>query len=219
MTDSPEAEDVPAQQARRQLDWGNVPQWVSAVCAAIVALVAIYALFFSATSQMLVAYLHSELALRNSKIASLEAQEQQLRLLISKREIELGTIEQRLATALVKEKISTRIAGTMVVTWPLRLVDEFYSPQGTRPRKEHLWIAYLNFIRRVIEELPSNEQALGQEVLRKLNEQCAHLSNIVIDVPSSKTSDSDAKQWFDALQKKISDTQSEIRQCSRDLQI
>src|SRR5262245_9480065 len=218
MTDSPEAEEVPAQQARRRLDWGNVPQWISAVCAIIVALVAIYALFFSATSQMLVAYLHSELASRNSKIAALEAREQQLHLLISRREIELGAIEQRLATALVKEKISTRIAGTMVVTWPLRLVDEFYS-QGIRPRKEQLWIAYLNFIRTVIEELPSNEQALGQEVLLKLNEQCSHLSKVVIDVPSIKLAEGDAKQRFDALQKKVSDAQSEIKQCLRNLQI
>jgi hypothetical protein len=48
-----------------KIEWGNAPQWVSAVCALALAVLAIYGLFYSKTSQALVTYLQSELAVRN----------------------------------------------------------------------------------------------------------------------------------------------------------
>ena len=63
-----------------KIEWGNVPQWMSAVCALALAALAIYGLFFSQTSQALVSYLQSELAVRNQHIATMELREQQLQL-------------------------------------------------------------------------------------------------------------------------------------------
>jgi chaperonin cofactor prefoldin len=61
-----------------RVEWGSAAQWVSAFCALIIAALAIYGVFFSATSQALVAYLQSELSVRNQRIATLELREREL---------------------------------------------------------------------------------------------------------------------------------------------
>ncbi len=80
------------------LDWGNVPQWISALCAFALAALAIYGLFFSQTSQALVSYLQSELAVRNQRIATLELREQQLQASVKSAEANLsGLADQKTA--------------------------------------------------------------------------------------------------------------------------
>jgi hypothetical protein len=63
-----------------KLEWGNLPQWISAVCALALSLLALYGLFFSTTSQTLVAYLQSELVARNQHISASEVRERELQL-------------------------------------------------------------------------------------------------------------------------------------------
>jgi hypothetical protein len=75
-----------------QFDWGNVPQWVSAMCALALAGLAIYGFFFSATSQALVSYLQSELAVRNQRIAALELRERTLQLSITSAQSNLDAL-------------------------------------------------------------------------------------------------------------------------------
>ena len=80
----------------RRVDWGNAPQWLSAVSALLLVGLAIYGLFFSATSQALVAYLQSELAVRNNRIAELELRERDLQQSVAKsREVLANLTEQR----------------------------------------------------------------------------------------------------------------------------
>lgn len=76
-----------------RVDWGNAPQWVSALCAALLASIAIYGVFFSATSHAFVAYLQSELAVRNQRIASLELQERDLLASVARTKMQLAEIE------------------------------------------------------------------------------------------------------------------------------
>lgn len=79
-----------------KLEWGNISQIVSAACAATLAVLAVYGLFFSQTSQALVSYLQSELAVRNQRIAALELREQQLQASVKGAEANLtGLAEQK----------------------------------------------------------------------------------------------------------------------------
>src|SRR5947207_1111235 len=85
-----------------KIEWGNAPQWVSAISAILLALLAIYAFFFSKTSQAVVAYLQSELALRNMRLASMEERERELQRSIGSAQASLdGLSEQK--TALEKQ--------------------------------------------------------------------------------------------------------------------
>jgi len=77
-----------------KIEWGNAPQWVSAVCALALAVLAIYGLFYSKTSQALVTYLQSELAVLNQRIAGLELREQQLQLSVKSAESNLGGLAE-----------------------------------------------------------------------------------------------------------------------------
>ncbi len=87
--------DPPQPAPRHSVDWGNAPQWVSAVCAFALAALAIYGLFFSKASQVLVSYLQSELAVRNQRIAALELREQQLQLSIATAQNNLNGLAER----------------------------------------------------------------------------------------------------------------------------
>lgn len=73
----------------------NLPQWISAVSSATVTLIALWALFFSSTSEALIKYLHTELATRNLHIASLELHEQKLQNAVEIKEGQLKSIEQK----------------------------------------------------------------------------------------------------------------------------
>jgi hypothetical protein len=80
----------------KKVDWGNAPQWVSAICALTLAGLAIYGLFFSSTSQAIVGYLQSELAIRNQRIAGLELRERELQTSVSTAQLDLkGLAEQK----------------------------------------------------------------------------------------------------------------------------
>jgi hypothetical protein len=234
------------EQAKKRFEIGNLSQIVSALSSVIVACTAIYVLFFSSTSQMFIAYLHSELALRNSKIAAMELQEHQLRIQISQRETELRTIEQKITELgsnlsrsefeRVREKIKAELFGSkLVVVWPLKLVDEYFSKNGIRPRKEFLLPQYLAYATTRIEQFPKAEQELAQQTLRLFGEQCAHL-NKAIDLPALKHPDidvdaylgnadskkhlanykkleNDAESKFKVLSNRIFDAQRELGKC------
>jgi chromosome segregation ATPase len=127
------------------------------------AALAIYGLFFSTTSQALVSYLQSELAVRNQRIASMELREQQLQLSISQTQVTLGDLNEQRAGlerqvadlnaerealsrkaeslgstlsstefSLVREKISAKLASTIVSTLSLNLDTELWSAQGVQ---------------------------------------------------------------------------------------
>jgi hypothetical protein len=135
MSDTPQTEVPNTKPEKQSVDWGNRSQMISAACAAIsalsavlVAAIAIYALFFSPTSQMVVAYLHSELTLRNSQIGNLQTKVDQVGSTLSQTEL-----------ALVREKINQHISMTIISTLALRIIGELGSPQGIRPRKENVW--------------------------------------------------------------------------------
>lgn len=81
--DSNSDQAPPRKNLLQWIDWGNAPQWLSAVCAIVLASLAIWGIFFSETSQALVTYLQSELAVRNQRIATLELREQELQLSIA----------------------------------------------------------------------------------------------------------------------------------------
>ena len=232
--------------AKKHFEIGNLSQIVSALSAVIVAGIAIYALFFSPASQMFVAYLHSELALRNSKIAAMELQEHQLRIQISQRETELRSIEQQITSLgsnlsrsefeRVREKIKGELFGSkLLIVWPLNLVDEYFSKNGIRPRKEFLMQQYLEDARTTIEQFPKPEQELAYRVLQAFTEQCAHL-NKAIDIPALKhpgldvdayLGSGDSKKYLanhqeveagadskrDALSRRIFDAEDEIGKC------
>jgi hypothetical protein len=71
-------------------------------------MLAIYGLFFSTTSHALVAYLQSELAVRNQRIASLEIREQQLQLSVKNAETSLGGLSEE------KSELEKRVAALKV---------------------------------------------------------------------------------------------------------
>jgi hypothetical protein len=79
----------------KDVQWGNAPQWVSALCALALAGLAFYGFFFSTTSQALVAYLQSELAVRNQRIAALELREHDLQLSVSSAQSNLGNLNDQ----------------------------------------------------------------------------------------------------------------------------
>jgi hypothetical protein len=99
---------------KMKIEWGNAPQWVSAICAFALTVLAIYGLFFSTTSQALVSYLQSELAVRNQRIAGLELREQQLQLSVKNAESNLGGLSEE------KSELEKQVAT-------LRVEQESYS--------------------------------------------------------------------------------------------
>jgi hypothetical protein len=186
-----------------KIEWGNVPQWLSGVCALFLALLAVYGLFYSQTSQALVTYLQSELTVRNQRIATLELREQQLQLSISQSQATLGDLNAQKATledqvanlnverqalarkaeelgsslsntefSLVREKIRTKLASTMISTLSIKLDDELWSPQGVQARTVKPWDAYLAFIKKTADQLADSDRHLGQQVVLKFVEQC-----------------------------------------------
>lgn len=78
-----------------KLEWGNVPQWVSALCAVLLAGLAVYGVFFSSTSQALVNYLQSELAVRNQRISGLEQRETELQTSINNAQQDLAGLGEQ----------------------------------------------------------------------------------------------------------------------------
>lgn len=187
-----------------KLEWGNVPQWISALCAFALAALAVYGLFFSTTSQALVSYLQSELAVRNQRIAAMELREQQLqtsiaqsqtiltdlnsqksglekqvadlaseREALSKKAENLGSSLSVTEFSLVREKISAKLASTIVTTLSFTLDDELWSAQGVNARIVKPWNDYFTFIKRTAEGLPEPDRALGKSVVTRFIEQCA----------------------------------------------
>jgi hypothetical protein len=82
----------------KKVDWGNAPSWVSAICALTLAVLAIYGVFFSTTSQAIVAYLQSELAIRNQRIAGLESHELELQKSVSTAQTDLKSLAEQKET-------------------------------------------------------------------------------------------------------------------------
>jgi septal ring factor EnvC (AmiA/AmiB activator) len=78
----------------KQLELGNLSQIVSAATSLVVVVLAIWGVFFSGASQAVVAYLNSELAARNSRIAAMEARERELTDSIKTREADLISIQE-----------------------------------------------------------------------------------------------------------------------------
>jgi hypothetical protein len=174
---------LPSVQIMKKLEWGNVPQWVSAICALALAFLAIYGLFFSTTSQALVAYLQSELAVRNQHIAALELRERELQLSVAnaqsnlngladqktllEKQVALLNTEQESLTQKVKDLGSTlsktefslvkeKIGAKLSSTIGSTLFlreDELYKPEGVRARSERPWDGQLSYIREIAEGL------------------------------------------------------------------
>jgi chaperonin cofactor prefoldin len=80
-----------------KIEWGNAAQWASAIAAVVVAGLAIYGVFFSATSQALVSFLQSELAVRNMRIAVLERRERDLQVSINAAQSNLNGLSEQKA--------------------------------------------------------------------------------------------------------------------------
>jgi hypothetical protein len=81
-----------------KLEWGNVAQWLSALVALMLALLTINGFFFSrSSSQELVAYLQSELAVKNQRIAVLEARQHELELSAKTAQSSLGDVARQKA--------------------------------------------------------------------------------------------------------------------------
>lgn len=78
-----------------KFEWGNIPQWISALCAILLAALAIYGGFFSSTGHALVSYLQSELTARNQRIAGLEQREAQLQASINAARTGLSGIREQ----------------------------------------------------------------------------------------------------------------------------
>lgn len=81
-----------------KLEWGNVAQWLSALVALGIALLTINGFFFSrSSSQELVAYLQSELAVKNQRIAALEVRGRDLEASVASAQSGLGDVARRKA--------------------------------------------------------------------------------------------------------------------------
>ena len=81
-----------------KLEWGNVAQWLSALVALGIALLTINGFFFSrSSSQELVAYLQSELAVKNQRIAALEVRGRDLEASIASAQSGLGDVARQKA--------------------------------------------------------------------------------------------------------------------------
>ena len=203
-----------------RIETGNASQIVSALTLATVAGIAIYALFFSPTSQMVVSYLHSELAERNSRISALEKREQELLASIGNREKELRSIEATAGTLTSemaglgsqRDQLSAQIdalRSTLVQTEfafardkigvPLAEFDiapvmkirsEIESDAGLRPRQQEMWTGFVASMRASAGELPPDQRAVGQEVVEAFARQCQRLESVRIDLPALKGPDS-----------------------------
>jgi hypothetical protein len=226
-----------------------LPNWMSATSAVVVAVIAVWAVFFSPASEALVNYLHSELADRNVQISKLERREETLRLDIRDRESRLvelrrrGTLLQgnidRLSTdrdeledhvfrldkerirleellkeaqshlstaefATVKEKLAGLLASLIVVSWPITLINEVYSAEGSRERTESLWEPYLNFMKdSVAHRLPVSDKRLGTSVLYSFEKQCSHLANSTIHIGAMRVNrgDSNSKEVIQKVER------------------
>jgi hypothetical protein len=214
-----------------KIEWGNVPQWISGICALFLALLAVYGLFYSPTSQALVNYLQSELTVRNQRIATLELREQQLQLSISQSQATLGdlnaqktTLEDQVANlnverqalsrkaeelgsslsntefSLVREKIGTKLASTMISTLSIKLDDELWSPQGVQARTVKPWDTYIAFIKKTADQLEDPDRNLGQQVVLKFVEQCGdRFSSQAVRIPAfrqAKSEEIPAGTWI-----------------------
>ena len=199
------------------LDWGNVPQWISALCAFALAALAIYGLFFSQTSQALVSYLQSELAVRNQRIATLELREQQLQASVKSAEANLsGLADQKTAAekqiaqlnseqralsskvkelgatlsttefSLVREKIGTKLASTIISPVNIFLAEDLYKPEGVKARTIRPWDSHLKFIKETADALEERDRKLAAQVVANFIEQCDRLSKLVIQIPNLK---------------------------------
>lgn len=197
-----------------KLEWGNIPQWLSAVCALALAILAFYGLFFSKTSQALVAYLQSELAVRNQRIAGLELREQQLQLSITQTQSTLGSLNNQKAgldrqiselkdqqEALLKKAdtlgstlsttefslVREKIGAKLASTIinPLSLtLDSELWTQGVKARTVRPWSDYLPFIKRTGEGLGEGDRALAKIVVERFIETCGGFAEAVIRIPA-----------------------------------
>lgn len=191
---------------------GNLAQWVSAVCALVVAGIAIWGVFFSPTSQALVSYLQSELAVRNNRIAGLELRERDLQQSVAAARSDLGVLAKQKAElaaqvaglnseresmsrrvaelrdnlefAAVREKIGTELFSKLVSTIPFDLRRQLEEPNGIRPRNVRIWDDYLRFVEQTAESLTQSDRALGRKVAAAFAAQCITLSKIVVSVPA-----------------------------------
>lgn len=141
--------------------------------------------------------LRTSISNRETELKSLGIQRDSLQQQIAKDEAERNDLRARLDTIkvevaqkeflLVKQEIATMLAGTIGDLLPLSLVDEAYSEKGTRPRREEMWTNRLNYIRKLVEQLPEKDKSLGQEVVRRFIEQCEQLSKDFIEIPAIKS--------------------------------
>lgn len=175
-----------------KLEWGNVAQWLSAICALGLAIFTINGLFFSrSSSQELIAYLQSELALRNQRIAALEARERELQLSVTNAQSSFGDLarqkamlEKQVEFSLVKEKMGARLSSTIGRAIALRLVEESDRPEGVRARTERPWDAHLSRVRETAEQLPEGDRPLARAVVANFVQQCGRLSSAAIQIPA-----------------------------------
>src|SRR6185437_2901996 len=136
-------------------------------------------------------YLQSELALRNQRIAALEARERELQLSVTNAQSSFGDLarqkamlEKQVEFSLVKEKMGARLSSTIGRAIALRLVEESDRPEGVRARTERPWDAHLSRVRETAEQLPEGERPLARAVVANFVQQCGRLSSAAIQIPA-----------------------------------
>jgi len=170
-----------------RIEWGNAPQWVSAVCAFLLAALAIWGIFFSATSQALVAYLQSELAVRNQRIAALELRERELQFSITAAQSSLGglagqkdDLEKQISALKIEQQgLSDKVKelGLSLSTTEFLLVREKISAQVSSVISE-MMVIRLNFIRDIYEP-----QGVRARLLRPMDSYVRDIREIAEKLP------------------------------------
>lgn len=240
-----------------KIEMGNLSQIISAVSAAGLAGLAIYGLFYSPTSQALVTYLQSELAVRNQRIASLELREQQLQLSVSTAQTTLGDLAEKKALAekqvaalnteqealsqkvkelgatlsttefsLVREKIGTKLASTIISPVNIFMAEDLYKPEGVKARSVRPWDSHFRFIKETAEGLGERDRILAAQVVANFAQQCERFSKLAIQIPNLRIPrDADLAVYnydrskhpsyvrLEALVEQISRTEKEIDAC------
>lgn len=195
-------------------DWGNISQVISALCALSLALLAFYGVFFSKTSQALVSYLQSELAVRNQRIANLEGREQQLQMSVKDAEANLEDLAKQKEVA--QKKIAALDAEQEALTQKITnldstlsntkfslvrekinttlsstingtsffLEDRLEQADGVAAVTERPWDDKLAYIKKIAANLPEPDRDVGAQVVAKFAQQCGRYSKIAIQIPA-----------------------------------
>ncbi|NVN85760.1 MAG: hypothetical protein HXX15_06685 [Rhodopseudomonas sp.] len=199
-----------------KLEWGNVPQWISALCALALAALAIYGLFFSTTSQALVSYLQSELAIRNQRIAGLELREQQLQLSVNTAQSTLRELADKKAVAekqvaalnaeqeTLSQKVRdlglnlsnaefslvrekiTAVLASTITPLDIILSDQLDTPEGVRAVVKRPFDEQSAYIKEIAGNLPERDRPLAEKVIASFRQQCSRFSAVVISIPAMR---------------------------------